>query len=96
MQSVLGGTIQKAGEAISGAVSSNKKISDMKREMREPSSSQHLTSDFGTKAPSHDEWLAASSENRQGPQLLEDNFAREKVCCSHTSTALFVNAQNRL
>jgi hypothetical protein len=89
MQSVLGGTVQKAGEAISGAaMSSNKKVADMKAETRQLSSKHPLTSDTGVKQPTHDIWLSASTGDRQGPQLLEDNFAREKVihvsqhCCA--------------
>jgi len=80
MQSVLGGTVQKAGEAISGALSSNKKITEMKPNvMEEATSSDHLTSDFGVKQSSHDVWLHASTGDRQGPALLEDNFSREKI-----------------
>jgi len=79
MQSVLGGTVQKAGEAISGAMSSNKKITEMKNDVRYQTSSDPLTSDFGVKNISHDNWLSASTGDRQGPQLLEDNFAREKI-----------------
>lgn len=79
MQSALGGTVQKAGEAISGAMSSNKKLADMKSDIRVPTSSHHLTSDFGVKSSSHDNWLSASTGDRQGPALLEDNFGREKI-----------------
>ena len=79
MQSVLGGTVQKAGEALSGGVSSNKKVDDMKRDYRNVDSTQPLTSDFGVKQTSHDIWLSASTGDRQGPQLLEDNISREKV-----------------
>lgn len=79
MQSVLEGTMQKAGEAVTGAMSSNKKVANMQYETREPTSKTHLTSDFGVKEPSHDEWLSATTGDKQGPLLLEDNFAREKV-----------------
>jgi catalase len=79
MQSVIGGTVQKAGEAISGALSSNKKLADMQPNVREPNAKDPLTSEFGVKQRSHDIWLQASTAERQGPQLLEDNFAREKV-----------------
>jgi catalase len=84
MQSVLKGTVQKAGEAVSGAMESNKKISDLQHEYRTPKDSTVLTSDTGVKEPTHDIWLSASTGDRQGPQLLEDNFARQKlsiVCC---------------
>lgn len=80
MQSILTGTAQKAGEAISGALSSNKKIDDLKSNMNEPTSNDRLTSDYGVKQTNTDVWLSASTDDRQGPQLLEDHFAREKVC----------------
>jgi len=79
--------MQKAGEALTGGgglLSANKKISDMKHETREPTASTPLTTDYGVKQATHDEWLSASTGERQGPQLLEDNFGREKVClCSY-------------
>lgn len=78
---ILKGTMQKAGEAVSGAFSNNKKTSDLKHNMKaEATSSDHATSDFGVKIPSQDIWLSASTGDRKGPQLLEDNFGREKVC----------------
>ncbi|KAL3423350.1 catalase a [Phlyctema vagabunda] len=38
-----------------------------------------MTSNFGVKQSNADNWLSASTADRQGPQLLEDNFAREKI-----------------
>lgn len=70
--------MQKAGEAVSGAMS-NKKIADMKPKYRVQTAKHHLTSDTGVKQSTHDNWLSASTGDRQGPLLLEDNFAREKV-----------------
>lgn len=81
MESVIGSTIKQAGESLSGALSSNKKLSDMKSDVR-PVTKEHLTNDDGVKAPSHDIWLSASTGDRQGPLLLEDNFSREKVTLS--------------
>jgi len=80
MQSVLGGAVEKAGEAVSGAIGSNKKITDMKQNTIDPTKNDFLTSDFGVKQNSHDNWLHASTGDRQGPALLEDNHGREKVC----------------
>lgn len=79
MQSAIGATVQKAGEAVSSVMSSNKKTADMQPEMREPNTKESLTSDFGVKSGNHDNWLSASTEDRQGPLLLEDNFSREKI-----------------
>lgn len=75
MQTVPG----KASEAVAAAMESNTKTADMKPEIREPSSSVPLTSDFGVKSTNHDIWLKASTGDRTGPALLEDNFGREKV-----------------
>jgi catalase len=79
MQSALGDTIERAAQAVSGAMSDNKKVANMKRDIQEPTSSDNITSDFGVRQHNTDNWLSASSEDRKGPLLLEDNFAREKV-----------------
>jgi len=79
MQTALGGAAHKASEAISGAMTSNKKVTEMKKHHEPPSERIHLTTDTGYKAPSHDLWLSASTGDNKGPALLEDNIAREKV-----------------
>jgi catalase len=79
MQKALG----KAGEFVTGAMASNQKSADMAPEIREPSSSVPLTSDFGAKSTNHDIWLSASTGERKGPAFLEDNFGREKARLSN-------------
>ena len=79
MQPALHGAAQKAGEAISGAMAGDKKAAEMEHDIRVPTSSTHFTSDFGVKNPTYDNWLSASTGDRQGPALLEDKFGREKV-----------------
>ncbi|PBP21409.1 catalase [Diplocarpon rosae] len=80
MQSVLGGAAEKIGEsALGGALSSNQKMNELKRDTITPTSSDLLTTDFGVKQGTHDNWLSASTGDRQGPALLEDNYAREKI-----------------
>ncbi|POS88442.1 catalase-domain-containing protein, partial [Erysiphe pulchra] len=69
----------KEKNTLHKSTSLNKKLKDIERETVVPSSKNHLSSDFGVKNPSHDIWLSASTETRQGPQLLEDGFAREKI-----------------
>jgi hypothetical protein len=66
-------------DKIKGTMTANKKIADMKSEMRIPTNTHHLSSEWGVKQNSHDIWLQASTDDRQGPLLLEDNHAREKV-----------------
>lgn len=75
MQKALG----RATEAVTSAMESNKKAADMKSEMKEPTSKDPYTSDFGVKGITHDTWLSASTGDRTGPALLEDGFGREKV-----------------
>ena len=41
--------------------------------------SWRITSDYGVKQTNTDEWLKIASDDKQGPMLLEDHFAREKV-----------------
>ncbi|KAF2017729.1 catalase-domain-containing protein [Aaosphaeria arxii CBS 175.79] len=38
-----------------------------------------ITSDFGVKQTNTDDWLKVASEDKTGPMLLEDPFAREKI-----------------
>ncbi|KAH8801575.1 catalase-like domain-containing protein [Xylogone sp. PMI_703] len=79
MQSVLGSTVQKAGEAVAGSLSHNKKIKDMQERMANPTTSTPITTDTGVRVPDTDHWLSASTADHRGPSLLEDNIAREKI-----------------
>ncbi|KAF2808393.1 catalase [Mytilinidion resinicola] len=38
-----------------------------------------ITTDWGTKQINTDDWLAVATEDKVGPSLLEDGFAREKI-----------------
>jgi catalase len=38
-----------------------------------------ITTDFGVKQSTADDWLRANSGDRIGPALLEDSYARERV-----------------
>jgi len=71
--------MQKASEAVAAALSTDAKVADMKKDIRGHSKDDRLTSDFGVKSTNTDVWLSASSDDKKGPLLLEDNFAREKV-----------------
>lgn len=42
--------------------------------------SWRITSDYGVKQTNTDDWLKVVNEDKTGPMLLEDPFAREKVC----------------
>lgn len=83
MQSVLESTVQKAGDAVSGGLSSNKKVKDLSDRMANPTSNSPITTDFGVKVLDTDHWLSASSNSTRGPALLEDGIGREKVNSTH-------------
>merc|ERR1712230_80695 len=76
MQSVLGGAVEKAGEAVSGAIGSNKKITDMKQNTIDPTKNDFLTSDFGVKQNSHETATPLCQVQRAllaSPDILEFN-----------------------
>ncbi|CCU76374.1 catalase A [Blumeria hordei DH14] len=80
MSSVISTAAQKVQDAISNPTDSNEKTADLKKDIVEsPTSEDVLSSDFGVKAKSHDISLSVSTEDRKGPQLLEDGFSREKI-----------------
>ncbi|KAK5627799.1 hypothetical protein RRF57_003514 [Xylaria bambusicola] len=43
------------------------------------SKDDRITTDFGVKEPTADEWLRVTSKDKTGPMLLEDSYAREKI-----------------
>lgn len=81
MQSVLGGALQTAYDTMTSnnPLVSNKKVADLKKDTAHPGSDDRITSDWGTRQKNTDVTLSASTNERKGPQLLEDGFAREKV-----------------
>lgn len=59
---------------------SNAKLADLAKDtVNAEDSNARITTDFGVKISNTDDWLTASTEERQGPQLLEDFHGREKV-----------------
>lgn len=74
---ILGNVAEKA-KAMTGAKS--QKIVDLAADTKDVNDdSWRITSDAGVKQTNTDDWLTVSTEDRAGPQLLEDHFAREKV-----------------
>jgi hypothetical protein len=47
-----------------------------------------ITTDWGVKVSTTDDWLKAASDDKQGPLLLEDPIAREKVPATLVLTIL--------
>ncbi|KAK0631039.1 catalase-like domain-containing protein [Bombardia bombarda] len=70
-------TLQKAQHAVMGH--SSDKINDLAKETKETSASARLTTDYGVKLPTADDSLKIVSDSQQGPTLLEDPFARERI-----------------
>lgn len=67
----------KAQQAVMG--SHGAKSNDLAKETKEMSSKDRLTTDYGVKQTTADDWLKVTSHDKQGPALLEDPFARERV-----------------
>lgn len=71
----------KVGEKVQAATGgSNKKLAQMAENTKDVHDPKwRITSDFGVKQTNTDAWLSAVTDDKKGPQLLEDHFAREKV-----------------
>lgn len=70
--------MQKVQHAILGPREGDK-IDDLKKETREMTPKMRLTTDYGVKQTTHDDWLKIADRDKTGPLLLEDPFGREKV-----------------
>lgn len=69
-------------DSIRAAMGSNNaqaKATQLAANTVEPTKDTRITSDFGTKQSNTDDWLRVNSEDKIGPSLLEDGFAREKI-----------------
>ena len=78
MASTISNSLQKALN-VNGS-SSNAKLADLAKDtVNSEDKNARITTDFGVKVSNTDHWLTASTEDRQGPSLLEDFHGREKV-----------------
>lgn len=78
MASTISNSLQKALN-VNGS-SSNAKLADLAKDtFSSEDKNARITTDFGVKVSNTDHWLSASSDQRQGPALLEDFHGREKV-----------------
>jgi len=58
----------------------SKKVKDLTPNMKDAEDENaRITSDFGVKETTADDWLKVVNEDKTGPLLLEDPFAREKI-----------------
>jgi len=68
--------LSKAQQAVTGK---HDKVSDLKQNTKELSKDDRLTTDYGVKQGTADDWLKVVSEDKTGPALLEDPFGRERI-----------------
>ncbi|KAF2259576.1 catalase-domain-containing protein [Lojkania enalia] len=56
------------------------KVADLQKDMKDVHNKEAcITSDFGVKQTNTDDWLKVANDDKTGPMLLEDPFAREKI-----------------
>jgi len=78
MASKLLSTVTEKAKTMAGM--ENAKVASMAADTKDVHDKNlRITSDFGVKQSNTDNWLSASTENKNGPMLLEDQFGREKV-----------------
>lgn len=77
MSGIISSTMETAQHAIMGH--KRDKISDLRQETKEMTGSGRLTTDYGVKQTTADDWLRVVDKDMTGPMLLEDPFARERV-----------------
>ena len=78
-------TMQKVMHAVYGA-SEGDKLKDLAQNTKDMTGKDRLTTDYGVKQSTADDWLKAASPDKAGPLLLEDPFARERVSNTGLST----------
>lgn len=74
---IISDTAQKVKNMVGGE--KGRKVADLDAVSQTVSPKDRITSDFGVKIGNVDEWLRVSNEDKTGPMLLEDTFARERV-----------------
>jgi catalase len=78
MTEMMATGVKKVTEAVTGR--SNAKVDDLARDTKEyGKKDDRITTDWGVKQTNTDHWLGVVSDDKQGPMLLEDAFAREKI-----------------
>ncbi|KAI4868765.1 catalase [Hypoxylon rubiginosum] len=74
---IISDTAQKVKNMVGGE--KGRKVADLDAVSQTVSSKDRITSDYGVKMGNVDEWLRVANEDKTGPMLLEDSFAREKI-----------------
>ena len=71
-------SVQKVAHAALGSREGDK-LKDLAHDTKDMTDKDRLTTDYGVKQSTADDWLKAASKDNAGPLLLEDPFARERV-----------------
>ncbi len=79
--------MQKLVHAVSGPSEGNK-LTDLARNTKDMTDKDRLTTDYGVKQSTADDWLKVAGPDKSGPLLLEDPFARERVGQHRLQTSL--------
>ncbi|KAK3985853.1 CATA large catalase encoded by the catA protein [Cladorrhinum sp. PSN332] len=78
MTGIIPAAMEKVTHAVMGPRGGDK-VSDLKNETKEASSSDRMTTDYGVKQTNADNWLSVVNQDKTGPLLLEDPFGRERI-----------------
>lgn len=78
MTSIISDGLKQAQQALDGG-EHGVKVKQLASDTKEVSDQWRITSDYGVKQTNTQNWLRVASEEKTGPMLLEDPFAREKV-----------------
>jgi catalase len=80
LQEGLNAAKESAQQKFNDVTTTNEKILDLWPNTKNMTkSSNKMTTDHGVKVQDTDHWLRVVSEKSQGPNLLEDQIAREKI-----------------
>ncbi|AEO68659.1 catalase [Thermothielavioides terrestris NRRL 8126] len=71
-------TMQKVTHAVLGPREGDK-LKDLAHDTKDMTPKDRLTTDYGVKQSTADDWLKAVSPDQAGPLLLEDPFGRERI-----------------
>lgn len=92
MANVITSGLQKAQSAAQTAAGGDAKRVDLARDTVEVTKDDFHTTDAGGRVSNLDNWLRVSTDQREGPNLLEDHIGRERVrdlsSIGHSNTLL--------
>ncbi|KIX08516.1 uncharacterized protein Z518_03172 [Rhinocladiella mackenziei CBS 650.93] len=84
MASSLASGLRNVGDSVADSIATmteTKKVADLQKNLKDQHCQQINTTDWGSKISDLDHWLKIVDEkgNKVGPQLLEDQIARERI-----------------